>query len=128
MVEFEINSLIKKTINKKTIYKSIKNNGLIVVVNDINEIHNIINFIAPEHLHLHLNSSKKLLSKIKNAGGIFLGEYSAEAFGDYIVGTNHILPTFGSAKFSSGLGVLDFMKRNSIVEMNQNLLMHKKRY
>ena len=58
------------------------------------------------------------LSKINNAGGIFLGEYSAEAFGDYIIGTNHVLPTSGSAKFSSGLGVLDFMKRNSIVQMN----------
>ena len=52
--------------------------------------------------------------------GVFLGEYSSEAFGDYIVGTNHILPTSGSAKFSSGLGVLDFMKRSSYVEMNEN--------
>ncbi|MDC2992201.1 histidinol dehydrogenase, partial [Pelagibacteraceae bacterium] len=119
MVESEINSLIKKTTNKKTIYKSIKNNGVSILIKDINESHNIINFIAPEHLHLHLSSSKKLLSKIKNAGGIFLGEYSTEAFGDYIVGTNHILPTSGAAKFSSGLGVMDFMKRNSIVEMNQ---------
>ena len=51
-------------------------------------------------------------------GGVFIGEYSCEAFGDYIVGTNHILPTSGSSKFSSGLGVLDFMKRTSLVEMN----------
>ena len=119
MVESEINSLIKKTTNKKTIYKSIKNNGVSILIKDINESHNIINFIAPEHLHLHVSSAKKLLPKIKNAGGIFLGEYSTEAFGDYIVGTNHILPTSGAAKFSSGLGVMDFMKRNSIVEMNQ---------
>ena len=61
-----------------------------------------------------------IFKKIRNAGGIFLGEYSSEAFGDYIVGTNHILPTLGSAKFSSGLGVLDFMKRSSYVEMKEN--------
>ena len=59
-----------------------------------------------------------MISKINNAGGVFLGEYSAEAFGDYIAGTNHVLPTSGAAKYSSGLGVLDFMKRNSIVKIN----------
>ena len=69
-------------------------------------------------MHLHIQSPQQLLSKINNAGGIFIGEYSAEAFGDYVVGTNHVLPTSGSAKFSSGLGVLDFMKRNSIVKIN----------
>ena len=67
---------------------------------------------------IRIKSYNKILPKITNAGGIFLGEYSTEAFGDYIAGTNHILPTSGAAKFSSGLGVLDFMKRNSIVEMN----------
>ena len=60
-----------------------------------------------------------IFNKIQNAGAVFLGEYSSEAFGDYIVGTNHILPTFGSAKFSSGLGVLDFMKRTSYIKMNE---------
>ena len=59
-----------------------------------------------------------MIDLITNAGWIFLGEYTTEAFGDYILGTNHILPTSGSAKFSSGLGVLDFMKRNSIVEID----------
>ena len=60
-----------------------------------------------------------IFNKIQNAGGVFLGEYSSEAFGDYIVGTNHVLPTFGTAKFSSGLGVLDFMKRTSYIKMNE---------
>ena len=60
-----------------------------------------------------------ILSKVNNAGGIFLGEYSSEAFGDYIVGTNHVLPTFGAAKFSSGLGVTDFMKKSSLVEVSK---------
>ena len=117
-----INSItkIKKNLSKKKIIeKSLKNNGIIVLVDDIELAAEIINFVAPEHLHLHISNYKKLLPKINNAGGIFLGEYSVEAFGDYIVGTNHVLPTSGAAKFSSGLGVLDFMKRNSVVEMNQ---------
>ncbi len=117
-----INSItnIKKDLpKKKIIEKSLNNNGVIVLVDNIVHAAEIINFIAPEHLHLHISNYKKLLSKINNAGGIFLGEYSVEAFGDYIVGTNHVLPTSGAAKFSSGLGVLDFMKRNSVVEMNQ---------
>ena len=117
-----INSItkIKKDLpKKKIIEKSLKNNGVIVLVENIETAVEIINFIAPEHLHLHVFNYKKLLSKINNAGGIFLGEYSAEAFGDYIVGTNHVLPTSGAAKFSSGLGILDFMKRNSLVEMNK---------
>ena len=111
---------IKKDLpKKKIIEKSFKNNGIIVLVDNIELASEIINFVAPEHLHIHISNNKKLLSKINNAGGIFLGEYSVEAFGDYIVGTNHVLPTSGAAKFSSGLGVLDFMKRNSVVEMNQ---------
>ena len=86
---------------------------------DLNQSSEIINLIAPEHLHLQSKERYDILSKVRHAGGIFLGEYSSEAFGDYIVGTNHVLPTSGSAKFSSGLGVLDFMKRSSIVEMNK---------
>ena len=114
-----IKEIKKDLLKKKIIEKSFKNNGIIVLVDNIELAAEIINFIAPEHLHLHVSNYKKLLSKINNAGGIFLGEYSVEAFGDYIVGTNHVLPTSGAAKFSSGLGVLDFMKRSSIVEMNQ---------
>ena len=118
LVQDEIKYLTKKNINKNIINKSFKKNGIIILLKDIKQCPEVINFIAPEHLHLQVKSYKNLLPKINNAGGIFLGEYSTEAFGDYIVGTNHVLPTSGSAKFSSGLGVLDFMKRNSIVEMN----------
>jgi len=113
-----IEYLNKNMLKKKTISRSLNSNGLILLVNNFKNCADIINFIAPEHLHLHIKSYKRILPKISNAGGIFLGEYSAEAFGDYIVGTNHILPTSGAAKFSSGLGVLDFMKRSSIVQMN----------
>ncbi len=117
-VDYQIKILSKTQSKKNIIKQSLSNNGLIILVKRIEDSIDIINFIAPEHLHLHIDSYKKLLPNITNAGGIFLGEYSVEAFGDYIVGTNHVLPTSGSAKFSSGLGVLDFMKRNSIVELN----------
>ncbi len=111
--------ILSNNISKRNIInQSLDKNGLIILVKRIQDSVKIINDIAPEHLHLQIKSYKKLLPYINNAGGIFLGEYSAEAFGDYIVGTNHVLPTSGSAKFSSGLGVLDFMKRNSIVELN----------
>ncbi|MAV63751.1 MAG: histidinol dehydrogenase [Candidatus Marinimicrobia bacterium] len=113
-------NLLKKLLTKKNIIsKSLKNNGLIILVKNLNYASEIINTISPEHIHIHLKKHKNLFKNINNAGGIFLGEYSTEAFGDYIVGTNHVLPTSGAAKFSSGLGVLDFMKRNSVVEMNQ---------
>ena len=79
----------------------------------------MINFIAPEHLHLQNKTAEAIFKKIKNAGCIFLGEYSSEVFGDYIVGTNHILPTMGTAKYSSGLGVIDFMKRTSYIRLNK---------
>ena len=71
------------------------------------------------HVFLQNKNDEKIYNKIKNAGSVFLGPYSTEAFGDYIVGTNHILPTTGTAKYSSGLGVLDFMKRTSYVSLNQ---------
>ena len=114
----EIKEQSKNAPKKNIINTSLKRNGLVILINNINECAEIINLIAPEHLHIQIKSYKKLLPKINNAGGVFLGEYSVEAFGDYIVGTNHVLPTSGSAKYSSGLGVLDFMKRNSIVELN----------
>lgn len=118
LVLLEVKKLSQLSQKKQIIEKSLSTNGIVLIVNNINECSNVINEIAPEHLHIQIKSYKKLLSKINNAGGIFLGEYSAEAFGDYIVGTNHVLPTSGAAKFSSGLGVLDFMKRNSIVQIN----------
>ncbi len=113
-----IKDLISSLPKKNTIKKSLDKYGLIILVDDFKNCHNIINNIAPEHLHLQNKDRNKIHKKVINAGAIFLGKYSSEVFGDYIVGTNHILPTSGTAKFSSGLGVLDFMKRSSIVEMN----------
>jgi len=111
---------LKNTLSKKeTIDLSLQKHGLIILIDDISLSHEIINKIGPEHLHLQTFKSKEILQKVNNAGGIFLGSYTTEAFGDYVAGTNHILPTSGAAKFSSGLGVIDFMKKSSLVEMNE---------
>jgi len=115
-----IEKLMKKLPKQEIIKKSLDNFGIVVILDDLNNSPEIIDIIAPEHLHLQNESYNIIFNKIQNAGGIFLGEYSSEAFGDYIVGTNHILPTSGSARYSSALGVLDFMKRSSYVEMSKN--------
>ena len=82
----------------------------------------LINKKAPEHLQLILKNSPKVIKEIKNAGAIFVGPYTPEAVGDYVAGPNHVLPTNGTAKFSSGLGVVDFYKRTTIVNFNKNSL------
>ena len=117
-VILSINKLKEQLPRKEIIDKSLNNNGLIIIVNNFDNVADIIDFIAPEHLHLQNKSRNKILEKVNDVGGVFMGEYASEVFGDYIIGTNHVLPTLGSAKFSSGLGVLDFMKRSSVVEMN----------
>ena len=111
-----LSSQLKK---KEIIMKSLNNYGAILILDNLENAAEIIDIIAPEHLHLQNKTAKKIFNKVKNVGCIFLGAYSSEVFGDYIVGTNHILPTSGTAKFSSGLGVLDFMKRTSYVSLNQ---------
>jgi histidinol dehydrogenase len=111
---------LKKNLSKKTVVEiSLKKNGLIVIMDDLKLSYQIINKIAPEHLHLQSKEKEIIFKNVNNAGGIFIGDYSTEAFGDYVVGTNHILPTSGAAKFSSGLSVTDFMKKNSVVEINK---------
>ena len=111
---------LKKNLSKKTVVEiSLKKNGLIVIMDDLKLSYQIINKIAPEHLHLQSKEKEIIFKNVNNAGGIFIGDYSTEAFGDYVVGTNHILPTSGAAKFSSGLSVIDFMKKSSVVEINK---------
>ncbi|MDR1828650.1 MAG: histidinol dehydrogenase [Methylobacteriaceae bacterium] len=90
--------------------------GAIVVVGELTEAVPLINRIAPEHLELETGCAETLLPHIRNAGSIFLGAYTPEALGDYVAGPNHILPTARSARFSSGLGVMDFMKRSSVLK------------
>jgi len=126
----KIENLKNELINKETINLSLQKHGLIILIDDLCSSHEIINKIGPEHLHLQSSESEDILQKVNNAGGIFLGNYTTEAFGDYVAGTNHILPTSGAAKFSSGLGVIDFMKKSSLIEMNEisfdNLSKHVK--
>jgi histidinol dehydrogenase len=90
--------------------------GAIVLVADWNEAVPLIDDLAPEHLELAMEEADALAARIRNAGAIFIGRHTPEAIGDYVAGPNHVLPTSRSARFSSGLGVLDFMKRTSFVE------------
>ena len=92
-----------------------KVNGAILIVADWDEAAPLIDRIAPEHLELAIESPDALAARVHHAGAIFLGRYTPEAIGDYIAGPNHVLPTARSARFASGLGVLDFMKRTTIV-------------
>jgi histidinol dehydrogenase len=108
------------TLERKDIIESSLNNfGLFINSVDINEAIEISNNIAPEHLQLSIENSENYLDKIKNAGAIFLGEYTPEVFGDYCAGANHVLPTAGTAKFSSPLGVYDFQKRSNIIQCSE---------
>tara|TARA_B100000989_G_C19520244_1_gene463799 strand:- start:946 stop:2247 length:1302 start_codon:yes stop_codon:yes gene_type:complete len=107
---------LKKLDRQKIAKASCKNFGAIILVKNIRDSIQLINEIAPEHLELSFKNCEKLLKKIINAGAIFIGKYTPEAIGDYIAGPNHVLPTNKTAKFSSGLNVLDFMKRTSLVK------------
>ena len=95
--------------------KSWESNGAVVVVGQINDAINLVNEIAPEHLELAIDEPELMAKRVRHAGAIFLGRYSPEAIGDYIAGPSHVLPTSGAARFSSGLGVLDFLKRTSLI-------------
>jgi len=110
---------LKSLPKRKIAISSLKNFGLAIYSKKISRIIEIINEVAPEHLEIQLKDGKKILSKIKNAGSIFLGKYSPEAMGDYLAGPNHVLPTTGTAKFSSGLSVFDFLKRQSLIKITK---------
>lgn len=107
---------------KEIICKSLEKHGYIFVVPDLETGFQIVNSIAPEHLELMVASPFDALPKVKNAGAIFLGAYSPEPLGDYFAGPNHTLPTGGTAKFSSPLGVDDFIKKSSIIYYNRKAL------
>ncbi|MEQ1889949.1 MAG: histidinol dehydrogenase, partial [Alphaproteobacteria bacterium] len=89
--------------------------GAIIVVPSLNEAPELIDRIAPEHLQLAVNDPAALMARVRNAGAIFLGRHTPEAIGDYIAGPNHVLPTARAARYASGLSVLDFMKRTTII-------------
>ena len=112
-------SKLKEIPRQSIATKSIKNNGLILKVNNDKQIINVINEIAPEHLELNVSNYKKYKDKIFNAGSICIGKYSPMALSDYAVGTNHVLPTNSSAKFSSGLSLSEFYKKISLITLSK---------
>ena len=118
-VNISLRSQLTKLPKKSIATKSIKNFGLAIYIKNRNKIPEIINIIAPEHLEIDFFKSESILKKIKNAGSIFIGKFSPEAMGDYLAGPNHVLPTTGSAKFSSGLSVNDFLKRQSMIKISK---------
>ena len=118
----EIKTLLKKLDRKEIASESWNNYGVVIISKSIQSSISLANEIAPEHLELAIDNSTKYLDKIKNAGAVFLGKYTPEAIGDYVAGPNHVLPTDRTAKFSSGLNVLDFFKRTSIVSCNSENL------
>jgi len=104
---------------KEIIRSSLDGRGALIQVRDLDEACAIVNRIAPEHVELSVENAQALLPKIRHAGAIFLGRYSSEALGDYCAGPNHVLPTSRTARFSSPLGVYDFQKRSSIINVSQ---------
>lgn len=122
MVSEEIEKQSERLSRKKLIQESLENNGAMVLVKSIKDAVNLANEIAPEHLELCVRDPFSLIGDIKNAGAIFLGEYSPEPLGDYMAGPNHVLPTNGTARFYSPLSVGDFIKRSSIISYSREAL------
>ena len=114
-VEMSISKLLPTMEREQIIKTSLKNRGALILTQNIDDAVKISNRIAPEHLELSVEDPESILDDIKHAGAIFMGKYSSEALGDYCAGTNHVLPTSSTARFSSPLGVYDFTKRSSIV-------------
>ncbi len=117
-----INTRLTALKRKEIASASWENFGAIIIVNDFSEALPLINELAPEHIEIALEDPNDFASNVRNAGSIFLGTNTPEAFGDYMAGPNHVLPTSRSARFSSGLGVLDFMKRTSMIQCNKKSL------
>ncbi len=117
-----INNFLKKLERRKIARSSWNNFGAVIICDDLNKSIELINKIAPEHLEIAVEKPKRFLKKIRNAGAIFLGRFTPEAVGDYVAGPNHVLPTDRTAKFSSGLNLLDYLKRSSVVECNKRNL------
>tara|TARA_Y100001935_G_scaffold232373_1_gene214034 strand:- start:228 stop:1511 length:1284 start_codon:yes stop_codon:yes gene_type:complete len=118
-VKSEIYKQLKEIPRKSIARKSLKNNGILMQINSNKKIIETINKISPEHLELNIKNYKQFVSKIKNAGSVCLGRYAVMAMTDYNVGSNHILPTNGSAKYSSGISVNEFYKRISYVNLSK---------
>ncbi|MFT7224275.1 MAG: histidinol dehydrogenase [Cellvibrionaceae bacterium] len=114
-VESSMNTLLPTLSRREIVEKSLGNRGALIKARDKQEVIELINRVAPEHLELSVVDPESYMDDIRHAGAIFMGAYSSEALGDYCAGPNHVLPTSGTARFSSPLGVYDFCKRSSII-------------
>ena len=117
-----IDLILKDLPRSKIASKSWENNGKIIVIKKISSSYEIINQLAPEHLELAIDKPETILNKVYNAGSVFLGRYTPEAIGDYVAGPNHVLPTGRTSRFSSGLGVSDFLKKITFTKCNKKSL------
>ena len=118
-INIEISKQLNKIPRSSIAKKSLIDNGLLIYVKSDKKIIDIINKIAPEHLELNIKNYRSYISKIKNSGSICLGKYAVMAMTDYNIGTNHVLPTNGSAKYSSGMSVNEFYKRISYINLSK---------
>ena len=119
LVMASIDKLIGDMIRKDVIISSLSNRGIFILAKDLKEAAAISDYIAPEHLELSVEDPEELLKEINHAGAIFMGRNTCEAVGDYCAGPNHVLPTSGTARFSSPLGVYDFQKRSSLISLSR---------
>lgn len=117
-VEASIQKLLPTMPRREIIEASLRNRGALILVKDLNEACAISNQIAPEHLEVSVREPQALLPLLKHAGAIFMGPYTSESLGDYCAGPNHVLPTSRTARFASPLGVYDFQKRSSLIQVS----------
>ncbi len=114
-----------ETLPRKNIaLQSLKKQGAIIIVANLNEAWSVVNELAPEHLELHLKDAWCYLDRIKNAGAVFMGSFTPESLGDYWAGSNHVLPTGAAARYASPLGVSDFLKRSHVISYSPAALHH----
>ena len=114
-----IEKLLPQMPRKEVITASLTKRGAMILVKDMQEACEISNYIAPEHMEISAKQARTYLPQIRHAGAIFLGQFTSESLGDYCAGPNHVLPTSRTARFSSPLGVYDFVKRSSVIEVSQ---------
>ena len=121
-VSDEVDGFLKELSRSEIIRKSLDNYGYILVADTMDDVIDIANEIASEHLEIQTKNPYDVMTKVRNAGAIFIGEYASEPLGDYFAGPNHVLPTNGTAKFFSALSVDDFIKKSSIVYYSKSAL------
>jgi histidinol dehydrogenase len=118
----EVSRQLQTLPRREIALNSLNDYGAILIVDTLAEASQVVNDLAPEHVQLMTRDDDQIAGLIRNAGAIFLGSYTPEALGDYLAGPNHVLPTGGTARFSSALGVYDFIKRTSIIRYSKEAM------